>query len=131
MLFQTSSLEVILPIFCRFVQKMLDFGTHSKSSGRQNTKWRPNGVPIIVMHSLLALSKNANTSKNAKWIGPSFFLLLFVRSDYLGSVKYIEKHQADGPSEIQWPPKGKPINKQKRSTRCFCMYLVSSTLAVK
>ena len=50
---------------------------------------------------------------------------------FFGCAKYIEKHLADRPSEIQWPPKGKPKKQREgRSVRCFSMHLASPTLAV-
>ena len=115
------------PFFLLICWFGVGFETPSKSSWRQNgTKSRPSGAKMAPS-PCRAL---ANTCRNVVWVEPSFLFDFFpffhfpilaaqlAKNTWLfllgeGSAKYIEKHNANELSEIQWPPKGK----QKQNKR--------------
>ena len=61
--------------------------------------------PLSFVHLALLAVQLANQT--------CFFFFLF------DSTNYIEKHRADDPSEIQWPPKGKPTNPRRSIQSAF------------
>ena len=118
-------------------KKMVDLGAPSKiqrAPERDQTKKQvvpkwclKHGVAPITLY----VEKNKYMQKHP--VDRTFvaFYLFPLRFHLFGNAKNIEKHQADRPSEIYWPPKGKPTkNQEAPSVRRFSMYLASLTLAI-